>query len=294
MTLSLANGEEMVISMTDSTDPMLNACCAKYYKSGDMDVVMTGCEGQDRSVTIGGQGSWSYKASTNALTKVKDAQEGCSGAEPPEEGEFKMMKAALEDIQAAGNAFTSKNVNAEFLTEVQYYYDASLLAKFDGDHDRAKTAVREMHEHTAVHMRHPSIGRRVHLESLVEPSFVDLSLHAGPENALDLFMEWLRARNKCHHTVAFHHLITDRRNDLTSGVAFVGTICSGRCFNSGITELWSSVAASATTMAHEFGHNLGMRHTFHSSNRGRECHGFMSYGTRPDSWSECSRDAWQN
>merc|ERR1719323_1078388 len=277
--------------MTETTDPALRSCCAMYYKSGNMDVVVTGCDG-DRSVTIGGKGSWMYDASTDDFTQVQLADGSCNAEKPPEDMGPDMKPLEVDESVPD---IARNTQNAEFLTEVQYYYDQSLLAKFNGNHEEAKNAVREMHEHTSVHMRHSSIGRRVHLELLEEIEFVDIHTHAGAPNSLGIFGDWLRARNKCDRTVAFHHLITDREvGDFTSGVAYVGTICARNCFNSGITELWSSIASAALTLSHEFGHNLGMLHTFDPVYEGRNCHGIMSYGPRPDSWSECSQEAWQN
>merc|ERR1719410_588771 len=142
-------------------------------------------------------------------------------------------------------------------------------------------------------MRHPTIGRKVHLVFEVEPTFIDLNLHAGGDTELPQFMKWLDWRDLCKHTIAFHHLVTNKRSDSTSGIAYVGTVCHSGCWNTAITEIgWGSPAAVASTMAHEFGHNLGALHTFDEENEGRGCHGIMSYGQHPDTWSECSRDSW--
>merc|ERR1711881_565791 len=49
---------------------------------------------------------------------------------------------------------------------------------------------------------------------------------------------------------------------------------------------------SSLTLAHELGHNIGAHHTFDIENVGRNCHGIMSYGSRPRTWSQCSKDSW--
>ena len=43
-------------------------------------------------------------------------------------------------------------------------------------------------------------------------------------------------------------------------------------------------------LAHEIGHNLGMLHDFDVEHAGKGCdgQGFMSYGTHPNEWSNCS------
>jgi len=50
----------------------------------------------------------------------------------------------------------------------------------------------------------------------------------------------------------------------------------------------------ARTMAHEFGHLVGMRHDFdHSPSKECDHTGLMSYGEKPDTWSTCSVDDFE-
>merc|ERR1719245_2561758 len=294
MTLKLANGEDIVLPLRRSEALAKHGACASYHE-GSLDVMVTGCEGNDRAITIGGRGSWEYEASTGVTRRIEDAEDGCTSMEPPEDdADFVMMRAIVDDLEAQGLdvAETMQNGPDEFNMEVRYYYDESLLEKYDGDHSEAKNAVRVMHEHAKVMMRHETIGRKVHLVFEVEPPFVDLSIHAGPSNALPSFMGWLKDRDMCQRDVAFHHIITNRRSDGVSGVAWLGTVCHDDCYNTGITEVFFNEVSSAQTLAHEFGHNLGALHTFSRQNQGRNCHGIMSYGSRPDTWSDCSRERW--
>merc|ERR1719245_117500 len=213
MTLKLANGNDIVLPLRRSESLAKHGACASYHE-GSLDVMVTGCEGNDRSVTIGGQGSWEYEASTGVIRRIEDDENGCTSMEPPEDDtDFVMMRAIVDDLEAQGLdvSETMQNGPEEFDMEVRYYYDESLLEKYDGDHSEAKNAVRLMHEHAKVMMRHETIGRKVHLVFEVEPTFVDLSIHAGPSNALPDFMGWLKDRDLCQRDIAFHHIITNRR-----------------------------------------------------------------------------------
>merc|ERR1719510_917781 len=299
--LSLSNGEDVVLDLTESEELKGYGICGSHHV-GTHDVTVTGCDGEDRSITIGGHGSWEYEASSATFRRVdvEDVVNDCGSVEPPEDDEAAMaMKAAKAEMMANGEPMIAQNMlGRTFDTEVRYYYDISLLERYDNDHERAKAAVRELNEHGKVLMRHETLGMPVNLVMRVEPVFYDLRTHAGPEGALEGFRDWVSGQGLCDSTIAFHHLITDhRQGDTVAGIAYIGTVCHSRCSNTGITEIYTTVARAARVLAHELGHNLGAQHTFHQSNGGRhdsgECRGIMSYGQAPDTWSPCAREDWE-
>jgi hypothetical protein len=190
----------------------------------------------------------------------------------------------------------NEKFDEEFSMEVRYYYDASML-KMHGTHEETIYRILEIHEHSAVIMRHESIGRKVHIHVEAEPVFVDERRNANGVR-LSGFVLWLQQNDVCSADVAFHHLLTANGWDGTVGIAYVGTVCHRDCYNSGITEDgWNKgdIAYTARVMAHEMGHNLGMSHNFDEKHEGRGCTGYMSYGEDQDNataWSPCANGDW--
>lgn len=63
------------------------------------------------------------------------------------------------------------------------------------------------------------------------------------------------------NTRALFHLVTGRRFDgHIAGLAYVGTLCDGRGYGSGVTSASEHSVTTAVVVAHELGHNLGAGH----------------------------------
>merc|ERR550525_319411 len=84
-------------------------------------------------------------------------------------------------------------------------------------------------------MKHESIGRKVHLVVKEDAVYMKRKKNASGFG-INHFTFWLTNNSDCPANVAFHHLLTDRASDGTAGIAWLRTVCTGGCFNSGVTE----------------------------------------------------------
>lgn len=80
----------------------------------------------------------------------------------------------------------------------------------------------------------------------------------------------------------------------TIGIAYGSAVCdhpNGNHYKQSINEWRPTLAAAGQLIAHEMGHNLGMRHDFSPQHEAMGCNGqgIMSYGNPPNKWSPCSK-----
>lgn len=96
------------------------------------------------------------------------------------------------------------------------------------------------------------------------------------------------------------HLISGRDfNGGTAGVAYVGTLCGGNGFASGVINALNNNVVTALIVAHEIGHNLGARHDGQVNTEGAACQSGQfimgpSVSSNVSSFSSCSYNSITN
>merc|ERR1719410_261453 len=150
------------------------------------------------------------------------------------------------------------------------YYDQSLLDQYNGHHKKAKAYVLQGFLHSKALFMDPSIGRRTVL--LLKDDITELSgnyqldeeTYDKGTSPTQRMQNELQEKRACDPHVAMHHVIAGdnrRSGDGLLGLARAGTACFESCRNVGISEKAAEFFTYVTTIVHEMGHNLGMRHT---------------------------------
>ncbi|SHK24977.1 Metallo-peptidase family M12 [Marinobacter antarcticus] len=91
----------------------------------------------------------------------------------------------------------------------------------------------------------------------------------------------------------FHFISGRDFNGSTAGVAYVGTLCGGSGYASGVTNALSDNAVTALIVAHEIGHNLGASHDVTQRSECPQNEYIMSpnVGRNVSSFSSCSYES---
>lgn len=92
---------------------------------------------------------------------------------------------------------------------------------------------------------------------------------------------------------ALFHLVSGRKFDgSTAGLAWVGTLCNGSGYGTGVTNAFTSNVLTAVVVAHELGHNLGSGHDDNSDGCGTGYIMGAWANENATSFSDCSESSF--
>ena len=82
-----------------------------------------------------------------------------------------------------------------------------------------------------------------------------------------------------------HHAKETKPKPKFGGIAHLGVACKGGAIDKRcqLNMWWYNPSVTASVVAHETGHNIGMEHDFYASHKASGCDktGIMSYGSKP-------------
>jgi hypothetical protein len=148
--------------------------------------------------------------------------------------------------------------------------------------------------HTQAHFRDPSLGTRIQFEAQGSPLFKANATWHADNNIGTARTATLDANLKDVDVMSWW---CGRGGGGVGGVAYRGGLCSK--FGVNLNEIQRDTSSSGFVLAHELGHNFGMRHDFDSGHGGSDgpCNkkGIMSYGSYSfNQWSTCSKSDWEH
>ena len=183
------------------------------------------------------------------------------------------------------------------LLSLRFGYDEGFLDK-TGSHDNAEAYIHSTMPHVQAHYCHSSLGTKIQLEIVGEiKHYAGIYLQATGaklKETLEITKEDLGDANLMVY-MGYNY----EDPSPYAGIAWTGQVClppNVNAWKSSINEWGPHHSEMGQTIAHEIGHNLGMKHDLHPDHAGKGCEktGVMSsYEGLTNGWSACSKSDFQ-
>ena len=183
------------------------------------------------------------------------------------------------------------------LLKLQILYNTPLLTQMGSEAGVSKL-INSVMTHVQAYYCHRTLGSKVKLEQSGVKYYEETDWPVTEETLQKLanIAKTDLAKSEANLFVGLTHA---PHGNHVAGLAWESAICNSRDWSMSINAWDADMTTFANTVAHELGHNLGMKHDNEPNHKAKGCdkQGIMSYGRYGENWTEwsiCSKDDFTN